>query len=77
MRHAGLRSAPPASCSHTRAADNDMSAALRSAFALYVKVNVGGFVGDQKMNSNQFTKLCADAGILEPSGAARQLHAVL
>lgn len=49
-----------------------MSNALRSAFSLYVKLNVGGFVGgDQRMNSNQFTKMCQDAGIMEPNGASR------
>jgi hypothetical protein len=48
-----------------------MSGALRSAFNLYVKLNVGGFVGgDQRMNSNQFTKLCQDAGMMEPNGEA-------
>ncbi len=46
-----------------------MSGALRSAFSLYVKLNVGGFVGgDQRMNSQQFTKMCHDAGMMEPNG---------
>lgn len=51
--------------------DGDMSGALRSAFSLYVKLNVGGFVGgDQRMNSQQFTKMCHDAGMMEPNGEA-------
>ncbi|GIL42389.1 hypothetical protein Vafri_370 [Volvox africanus] len=54
-----------------RLPNNDMSGALRAAFSLYVKLNVGGFVGgDQRMNSNQFTKMCQDAGMMEPNGPA-------
>ncbi|GLC35169.1 hypothetical protein PLESTM_000287000 [Pleodorina starrii] len=54
-----------------RLPNNDMSAALRAAFSLYVKLNVGGFMGsDQRMNSNQFTKMCQDAGMMEPNGPA-------
>ncbi|EFJ51151.1 hypothetical protein VOLCADRAFT_87941 [Volvox carteri f. nagariensis] len=54
-----------------RLPNNDMSGALRAAFSLYVKLNVGGFMGgDQRMNSNQFTKMCQDAGMMEPNGPA-------
>ncbi|KXZ54829.1 hypothetical protein GPECTOR_4g900 [Gonium pectorale] len=54
-----------------RLPNNDMSQALRSAFNMYVKLNVGGFVGgDQRMNSNQFVKMCQDAGMMEPNGPA-------
>ncbi|PNW78958.1 hypothetical protein CHLRE_09g395769v5 [Chlamydomonas reinhardtii] len=54
-----------------RLPNNDMSKALRSAFDMYTKLNVGGFVGgDSRMNSNQFTKMCTDAGMMEPNGPA-------
>ncbi|KAG2426084.1 hypothetical protein HXX76_013272 [Chlamydomonas incerta] len=54
-----------------RLPNNDMSKALRSAFDMYTKLNVGGFVGgDSRMNSNQFTKMCNDAGMMEPNGPA-------
>ncbi|GFR45288.1 hypothetical protein Agub_g6396 [Astrephomene gubernaculifera] len=54
-----------------RLQNNDMSSALRAAFNRYVKINAGGFVGgDQRMNSNQFIKMCQDAGVMEPNGPA-------
>ncbi|PNH10046.1 hypothetical protein TSOC_003286, partial [Tetrabaena socialis] len=61
-----------------RLQNNDMSAALRSAFSMYVKLNVGGFVGgDQRMNSNQFTKMCHDAGIMEPNDRCCEFEPLL
>lgn len=52
-----------------------MSKALRSAFDMYTKLNVGGFVGgDSRMNSNQFTKMCTDAGMMEPNGGRGALQ---
>lgn len=37
---------------------------------MYSKMNVGGFVGDNRLNTAQFVKMCQDAGILEPNGGA-------
>ena len=50
-------------------ADNDMSKSIHAAFDMYSKMNVGGFVGDSKMNTQQFVKMCQDGCILEPNGA--------